>query len=549
MSAATVSSPGSASDERSLTDALAARLLTQPIDAAARARAARHLLDWLACALAGLNTDTGRALQRFGHTKPLADAPMPALGVGPLDRESALLINGALGNILEMDDIHRTAVLHPGPVIAPLVLTLAAERGAGGHACLDALVRGYEAMIRVGQALGRGHYRYWHPTATAGAFGAAAAAGSLLGLSAPALRDAMGHAGSVAGGLWQTRHEPSMTKSWHNARAAQHGLLAAELAAQGFTAPHRILEGESGLFAAMCTDPRAQAITVDAPWALFETGIKPWPACRHAHAALEAALCLRAQLIGQVGDESNGAQWIGRAEQGSDHKQVIGHAGQGSDREQVIGREGHAPGDAKPSVTIAPSRQPLLNARHVRRVLIETYDEAIRFCDKPAPITELEAKFSLQQVVAHALLYGAPGLNDFGAHARELPDIRRLRECTTVQSDEAFSAAFPNRYGAAVSVWLDRSIADATYDKASGADSGEVLRVAITDALGDPARPLDDAGLQAKASNTMRWAGLTETEINTLGEACLALADDAPLEALLAPLRQWSARHRQENTP
>ncbi|MEZ5652014.1 MAG: MmgE/PrpD family protein [Burkholderiaceae bacterium] len=461
----------------SLTGRLSRILFEQPIGAAERARAARHLLDWLACALAGLNTEAGAALRGFGRTKAQTSASvrapgaLPALGVGPLDRESALLINGALGNILEMDDIHRTAILHPGPVVAPVALTLAIERGLGGHACLDAIVRGYDAMIRVGRSLGRGHYRAFHPTATAGAFGAAAAAGDLLGLDAVRLRDALGHAGSVAGGLWQTRLEPSMTKSWHNACAARHGVLAAELAAHGFTAPAQILEGKLGLYAAMCPNPLPAQVAAQGPWALLDTGIKPWPACRHAHPALEAALRLRPRLAGRA---------------------------------------------------------------RVCRVLVETYDEALRFCDQPEPATVLQAKFSLQHVVAFTLVAGAPGLDDFDDGARQRPDVLALRRRIEVRGRQAFSEAFPERYGAEVLVWTEDRHDD------------DPIRVQVDDALGDPARPLDDDDLLAKVGDTMRWAGLKSDEIEALTVGCLTLADDARPAALAESLLQVCARLANE---
>jgi 2-methylcitrate dehydratase PrpD len=156
-------------------------------------------------------------------------------------------------------------------------------------------VRGYEAVIRVGAAVGPNHYRYWHSTATCGPFGAAAAACALLGLAARQWVDAFGNAGTQAAGLWQVRHEPVMSKQLHNGRAAHAGLLAADLARAGFTGPASILEGPQGFFAAMCrgADPRGVVRDPESRWKIHDTSFKPWPACRHAHAAIDAALAVR----------------------------------------------------------------------------------------------------------------------------------------------------------------------------------------------------------------------------------------------------------------
>lgn len=451
----------------SITDALARHVLGRAVDGASRDRAARHVLDWLACALAGVRTDIGERLTAYGRSTPPDRAPssLPALGVGPLPREQAITINGALGNILEMDDIHRTAILHPGPVVVPAALTVAAERGVSGHELLASVVRGYEAMIRVGRALGRDHYAAWHLTGTAGPFGAAAASASLLGLTVPQLRDAFGHAGSVAGGLWQTRLEPSMTKSWHNARAAHHGVLAAELAACGFTAPARILEGELGMFAAMGGAGARPERVLEAPdgaWLIHDTSLKPWPACRHAHATLEAALMLRARLAGP------------------------------------------------------PERLEIL-----------TYEEARRFCDKPDPRTALEARFSLQHVAAVALLQGEPGLEAFDDQARNDPAVADLRSRARVRVDERIDRAFPGRYGSTVLAWRPGAREPEVVEVADAL--GDPPRRLGDDRLFAKARMLmAHAGVSAAAQERLAGACLALTDDAPVAELLGCLAELSP---------------------
>lgn len=254
----------------SLTERIVAQL-RRPVPATTRERARLHLLDWLGCVAGALRS-------------PVAEAQRAA-GIG-----SAIERAAWLGNVLEMDDIHRSSILHPGPVIWPAALA-----GGGGDldVVLDAAIGGYEAMIAIGAMLDAHHYRHWHTTATAGTFGAAATAALAQGADDAALVSALGLAGSVTGGLWQMRHEPVMAKQWHLAHAVATGRAAAMHAGHGITGPRYILEGPQGLFAASCTAPKS--LVLGDGWQIERVSFKPWGACRHAHPAIDAALELRAQ--------------------------------------------------------------------------------------------------------------------------------------------------------------------------------------------------------------------------------------------------------------
>lgn len=256
--------------DHSLTERIAQHL-ERPVPKIVRTRARLHLLDWLAC---------------------VAGAQRSPVGALQARRTNATAIERAtwLGNVLEMDDVHRTAILHPGPVVWPVALGLGSDQLDDA---LDAGVRGYEAMIAMGSMFDSRHYAYWHNTATAGVFGAAAATASRLGADREQTICALGLAGSVTGGFWQMRHEPVMAKQWHLAHAAITGRTAAESAIIGVTGPRYILEGPQGLFAATCTAPRPLMLA-DA-WRISEVSFKPWGACRHAHPAIDAALELKAQ--------------------------------------------------------------------------------------------------------------------------------------------------------------------------------------------------------------------------------------------------------------
>lgn len=258
------------SGTHSLTEQLAQHFL-RPVDRYVRTKARLHLLDWLACVAGAARSDVARVAR---------DAEPDAIGRAAL-----------LGNVLEMDDVHRSAILHPGPVVWPAALAAARETGADMTALLDGAVRGYEAMIAVGATFDAWHYAHWHNTATAGGFGAAAAAASIFGLDRDRAADALGHAGSRAGGLWRMRHEPGMTKQIHVAQAAATGVSHARLARSGAKGPRLILEGDQGLYAAMTREPRP--MTFGQGWRIGEVSFKPWGACRHAHPAIDAALTLR----------------------------------------------------------------------------------------------------------------------------------------------------------------------------------------------------------------------------------------------------------------
>lgn len=377
-----------------VTERLADRI-ARPVDPATRERATLHVLDWIGCAVIGADTPAGRTLAGWAARE--ASGPCHVLGAGRRGAWTAALVNGAVGNVLEMDDIHRAAILHPGPVVVPAALALAERDGARADAFLDAVVRGYEAMIRVGMAVGPDHYRFWHNTATCGPFGAAAAAGSLLGLDRTALVHAFGNAGTQAAGLWQVRHEPVMSKQLHNGRAAHAGLLAADLARAGFTGPATILEGPQGFFAAMCggADARGVLADLDAPWRIFETGFKPWPACRHAHSTIDAALALRRDV---------------------------------------------ALDDVRPL--------------GIRAIEVRTYRDAVAFCDRTHPESTIQAKFSLQHAVAVTLLEGEPRLEHFDPPWLGDARVAALRERVAVVADDALTAAYPAHFGARVVLHL-----------------------------------------------------------------------------------------------
>jgi 2-methylcitrate dehydratase PrpD len=407
----------------SLTERLAQHLL-RPVDDATRARARLHLLDWIGCVAGAMESTTGRKL---------ADTT-------------------ALGNLLEMDDIHRGGLLHPGPVVWA---TVAAQPGLPMADALDSGVRGYEAIIAVGATFDAHHYAHYHTTATAGVFGAAAAAASYLLMSADQIVDALGNAGSVAGGLWRMRHEHVLTKQFHIMHVVRTGIAAAGHAIDGLTGPRFILEGDQGLYAATCREPRP--LVLGDGWRIVEVSFKPWAACRHTHPAIDAALELRERI--DLADAD---------------------------------------------------------------ILIETYADALTFCDRRDPATVTDAKFSLQHAVAVVVRRGAPQLGDFERAAIDDRELSATRGRVTVAEDPGINARYPAHFGARVSalgVTVERS-----------------------DALGDPECPLDRAGIVAKAQALMAWGGVDAATSERIVALCLDTDDAAPFDAVIAAVEAIVSR-------
>ena len=357
----------------SLTADLIGMIRSKPIGDDDLVAASRFVLDTVACVIGGRETPPGEILIDWYR------------GTGDAGRH-AYLASG-LAHILEIDDLHRDSVTHPGAVVIPPAWHLARQSGRSGRDFLVAVLHGYEAMTRIGMAVGPAHYKVWHNTSTCGPFGAAMACAALLELDDTQTVWALGNAGTQSCGLWQFLPDGAMSKHLHTAHAAEAGSIAASLAARGFSGPSHILEGERGFFRALCPDsnPKALLAQPDAPWQLVRTSMKPWPCCRHVHPAVDAAL--------EIHDALNGE---------------------------------------------APAT-----------VEIRTYQAALDVCDRPEPDTLYAAKFSLQHCVNAALRDGRVDFDSFNdSHRAQLGDASRS---TSLAVSEKFDQAYPARWGAAVS--------------------------------------------------------------------------------------------------
>lgn len=240
------------------------------LDATVREHATLCVLDALGIALAGMSEPCARAalsVARAGAGP--AEATVVVHG-DQLGAPAAALVNGAAGFAHNFTDTTLTCILHAGPVVVPAALAAGEAAAASGAEVLAAVVAGYEVMTRVGNAINAGAARMahqkkgFHPTATCGVFGATAAAARLFRLTVDQTVQALGVAGSLAGGLSISLRDGSDVWRAHPGFAAQNGLLAARLAAAGLTGPAGVLDDPRG-FCAAFTDGRfdAGALTRD----------------------------------------------------------------------------------------------------------------------------------------------------------------------------------------------------------------------------------------------------------------------------------------------
>jgi len=367
--------------------AFAASLDIEAIPPAVLDRAEDLMIDWLGSALAGKGARPVESIARFAERMGPSDGPSEVLihrrGSSPL---VAAIANAAASHVAEQDDLHNSSVLHPATVVFPPALAVAQSIGAGGSELLAAVVAGYEAGVRVGEFLGRSHYRIFHTTGTAGTLAAAAAVGRLLRLDAGQMAHAFGSAGTQAAGLWEFLREAADSKQLHTAHAASAGLTAAYLAADGFTGARRIFEGAQGMGAAFSrdADPARLVDRLGERWALAETSFKFHASCRHTHPAADALLHAM---------RTNGLV-------AADIESVTAHVHQGAI--DVLG--------------------PVVD-----------------------PQTVHQSKFSMGTVLGLVAIRGSAALADFDAHWRDA-DVVAFRDRVAMALDADVDAAYPARW-------------------------------------------------------------------------------------------------------
>ena len=373
--------------------AFASTLDLADIPAPVLRRAEELMIDWLASALAGKGARPVESLTAFAEAMGPADGPSEMLvrrrGTSPL---MAAYANAAASHVAEQDDVHNGSVFHPATVVFPPALATAQAVGASGANLLAAVVAGYEVGIRVGEFLGRSHYRTFHTTGTAGTLAAAAAVGRLLRLSPAQMLNAFGSAGTQSAGLWEFLRDGADSKQLHTAHASAAGLAAAYLARDGFTGARRILEGRQGMAAGMSTDadPSRLVDGLGTRWALAETSFKFHASCRHTHPAADAL-------------------------------------------QQVM-------------------REHALSAAQLTRVVARVHQGAIDVLGPVVdPATVHQSKFSMGTVLALIAVQGRAGLPEFDAHYRD-PAVVAFRDRVAMVLDAEVDRAYPARWIGKVTV-------------------------------------------------------------------------------------------------
>lgn len=353
-----------------------------------REKARTCLLDWLAAVSSGAAHPAAKVYvslaRELGGIGGKEGVPIAARKE-KTSRAFAIFANGALGHLTENDDGHRWSIMHPGDVVFPVVAALAPLAEKPAKAALEGAVVGYEATIRLGVALGPEHYSVWHTTATAGVFGAAAAAAKILGLGAQGMVNALGHAGTQSAGLWQFLDDGCVAaKPFHPGKSCLSGYIAAMAAKNGIPGAAHILEGSKGLLAAMGRPPLPEKFSANLGYgyAIAEANFKGYPTCGQTHSMIDAL-------------------------------------------SRIMKEHG-------------------ITARDVESIEARVYAQAMTVAGKLDPRNLEEAKFSIPFCLAYMLLHGKIPFTGITAQDLFREDIRAVMAKVTLVEDPAMSAGFPD---------------------------------------------------------------------------------------------------------
>ena len=353
--------------------------------------AKRAVIDWYAALIPGAIVAPAMMLERALAEDLDRGGANLALGRRATVRTAAL-INGTAAHTVEFDDIFKFGIYHPGAPTISAALAAAQHQNASGDALLRAVIAGYEISTRIGAAMGRAHYKYWHNTGTIGVFGSTPSVGLLFGLKRDQLVHAMATVTTFAAALQQAFRMDSMSKPLHAGRAAEAGVLAALAAREGVIGSLDVIDGDAGFGVAMGDGPDwSKAVsTLGTDWHVCKMTFKNHGCCGHTFASIDAALALKEKL------------------------------------------------------SLVPA-----DIKHVR---VATYKAALDVADIKQPRTAAEAKFSTGYVVSNALVHGSVRLNAFDADRLGDPITRGLMARTELVIDPELDATFPNQRAARVTI-------------------------------------------------------------------------------------------------
>lgn len=369
------------------------------IPATVRHEAKRSLMNFFAVALGGCNDSTiakaAFVLRRAGSNTAAGatntSGPATIIGRGEhTNLLDAAMLNAMCANVFDFDDTHIPTVIHPAAPVAPVLLALAqtmpASAPLSGAQLLLAFILGVEVECRIGNAVSPGHYqRGWHITSSCGVFGAAAAAGRVLGLTPQQLVWSFGSAANQACGLVETLG--TMAKSTSVGNAARNGLLSALLAQDDFTGPDAPLEGKYGFLNVTCDQPDVTGLTAQlgSRWELMANTYKPYPCGVVLNPVIDACLALRAALLA----------------------------------------------DGTPGG--------VLDAAQIERIDVRGHPLLRRRTDRPGVRSGRESQVSAQHAAAITLLTGRAGLDEFSDAAVARADVQALGATLRMTDDDAIT--------------------------------------------------------------------------------------------------------------
>ena len=357
----------------------------------------KHLLDAIGCGLHGASQPCARIVNEYiREQRGKKEATLWRQRFQGPSANVALGL-GVMIHSFDFDDYHN-AKIHPGAPVIPAAVAIGESVGASGKAVIAAIVAGYETMIRVSLATGPNASRLkgWHLTGTTGTFGAAAAAGNLLGLNGEQMASALGMAGTQSAGLWAFTADGAMSKRFHPGRASQSGVMATLLARKGFKGPTHILEAADGGFCKATSDQIDLSLITEGLGTRFlcrDVNIKPYACCASAHSAIDAVFELRRK-----------------------HR-------------------------------FAPSA--------VERIRVKTAEGVKLQCGfEYRAMGVVQAQMSLQYIVAVSLLDGAALLGQFSETRISEPQVMALAKRVEIVTDPEMDKLYPGRYANKVEIFL-----------------------------------------------------------------------------------------------
>jgi len=363
----------------------------EPIAPEVLHHAKRAVIDLYAAMLPGSVMEPAVLLEK-AFREELGHGSSRLVSGGQAHPRLAALINGTAAHALEIDDIFKDGIYHPGAPTIPAALALAQSLGATGGQFLRAVIVGYEISTRIGGAMGKAHYKYWHNTGTIGVFGAAAACAELLQLDAGRFAHALATVATFSAALQQSFRMDSMSKPLHAGRAAEAGMTAALAAREGVIGSLDVIEGEAGFGVAMSNGPDWDKAfsTLGQAFNICRMTFKNHTCCGHTFAAIDGALALQERMK--------------------------------------------------------------VAAKEIERIRVGSYRAAKEVSHYEAPQTAAEGRFSLKYVVATALTHGSVRLAAFEPERMNHPETRALMQRIDVAIDPELDAAFPHRRSARVEI-------------------------------------------------------------------------------------------------